>query len=111
MNADRLAELCKDQVDFTGKCQDCDCEVKVTIKRTDEGFLVTGGAVYEHTRDKFYLKCDECFEREPILKNFQPVECWSRVVGYLRPVGQWNDGKVAEFHDRKSFDVGKALAQ
>jgi hypothetical protein len=33
------------------------------------------------------------------------------VVGYLRPISQWNDGKVAEFHDRKSFDVGKALAQ
>jgi len=32
-------------------------------------------------------------------------EVYSRVVGYLRPVSQWNDGKQAEFADRRSFDV------
>jgi len=32
-------------------------------------------------------------------------EIYSRVVGYLRPVSQWNDGKQAEFSDRKSFEV------
>jgi ribonucleoside-triphosphate reductase len=26
------------------------------------------------------------------------------VVGYLRPVDQWNDGKQAEFAIRKTFD-------
>ncbi|NIO37337.1 ribonucleoside triphosphate reductase [Candidatus Bathyarchaeota archaeon] len=31
-------------------------------------------------------------------------EVYSRVVGYLRPVDQWNDGKQAEFAIRKSFD-------
>lgn len=30
-------------------------------------------------------------------------ERWSRVVGYLRPTARWNDGKLAEFHDRKMF--------
>lgn len=110
MNADRLNELCKDEIDFTGKCQDCDCEIKVVIKRTDEGFLVTGGAVYEHTRDKFYLKCDECFEREPVLKDFQPCLIFSRIVGYLTPTNQWNDGKKAEFSIRKTFDLEKALS-
>ena len=30
-------------------------------------------------------------------------EVYSRVVGYLRPVQQWNDGKRAEFFDRKTF--------
>lgn len=33
-----------------------------------------------------------------------PCEVYSRVVGYLRPVNQWNDGKQAEFLDRKLFD-------
>lgn len=33
-------------------------------------------------------------------------EVYSRVVGYLRPVKQWNDGKQAEFNDRKEFNVG-----
>ncbi|MFZ1954390.1 MAG: anaerobic ribonucleoside-triphosphate reductase, partial [Desulfobacterales bacterium] len=27
----------------------------------------------------------------------------SRVVGYLRPIKQWNDGKQAEFRRRKTF--------
>jgi len=30
-------------------------------------------------------------------------QIWSRVVGYLRPVDKWNDGKQAEFKDRKEF--------
>lgn len=31
-------------------------------------------------------------------------EVYSRIVGYLRPVDQWNDGKRAEFYDRKLLD-------
>jgi len=31
------------------------------------------------------------------------TEVYSRVVGYLRPVEQWNAGKQAEFEDRKVF--------
>ncbi len=33
------------------------------------------------------------------------TEIYSRVVGYLRPVKQWNNGKQAEFDMRKAFDV------
>ena len=33
------------------------------------------------------------------------VEIFSRVVGYLRPVQQWNPGKQSEFGDRKNFVV------
>ena len=31
-------------------------------------------------------------------------EVYSRVVGYLRPVDQWNAGKQEEFRERKTFD-------
>ena len=31
-------------------------------------------------------------------------EVYSRIVGYMRPVSQWNNGKRAEFDDRKLFD-------
>lgn len=34
----------------------------------------------------------------------QPCEVYSRIVGYLRPVGQWNKGKQAEFTDRKEYN-------
>ena len=35
-----------------------------------------------------------------------PVRCevFSRVVGYIRPVNQWNDGKQEEFRQRKTFE-------
>ena len=36
-------------------------------------------------------------------------EVYSRVVGYLRPVDQWNDGKQAEFAIRKTFDKSAVM--
>jgi ribonucleoside-triphosphate reductase len=33
----------------------------------------------------------------------ESTEVYSRVVGYLRPVKQWNSGKQAEFADRKAL--------
>jgi ribonucleoside-triphosphate reductase len=35
----------------------------------------------------------------------QKTEVYSRVVGYIRPVQQWHEGKQAEFEDRKEFVV------
>ena len=32
-------------------------------------------------------------------------EVYSRVVGYIRPVNQWNKGKKKEFSDRKTFEI------
>ena len=34
-----------------------------------------------------------------------PTEVYSRVVGYFRPVEQWNDGKKAEWKDRRFYDA------
>jgi ribonucleoside-triphosphate reductase len=36
----------------------------------------------------------------------QKCEVYSRIVGYIRPVEQWNAGKATEFGDRKEFVVG-----
>lgn len=35
----------------------------------------------------------------------EETEVYSRVVGYLRPVKQWNNGKQAEYSSRKTFKV------
>jgi ribonucleoside-triphosphate reductase len=32
-----------------------------------------------------------------------PTEVYSRVVGYFRPVQNWNAGKKEEFKDRKVY--------
>jgi len=42
-----------------------------------------------------HFKCPKC--------NAE-TEVYSRIVGYMRPVRQWNEGKQAEFKDRKLFD-------
>jgi len=34
-------------------------------------------------------------------------EVYSRIVGYLRPVGAWNDGKKAEWNVRKTYQTEK----
>jgi ribonucleoside-triphosphate reductase len=39
------------------------------------------------------------------------TEVYSRVVGYLRPIKQWNDGKQAEFVDRKTYTIPKQGTQ
>ena len=36
-----------------------------------------------------------------------PCEVYSRVVGYLRPVQQWNKGKQSEWLDRRTFQAGE----
>lgn len=37
----------------------------------------------------------------------QRCEVYSRVVGYIRPISQWNVGKQSELEDRKYFKVPK----
>ncbi len=32
-------------------------------------------------------------------------EVYSRIVGYIRPINQWNVGKQAEWCDRKTFNL------
>ncbi len=43
-----------------------------------------------------HFECPKCIVK-------QPCEVYSRVVGYLRPVKQWNKGKVQEFKERKEY--------
>jgi len=48
-----------------------------------------------------HFECPKCTIK-------QPCEVYSRVVGYLRPVGQWNKGKQQEFKERKEFKMIKS---
>ena len=36
-------------------------------------------------------------------KKRTKCEIYSRIVGYLRPINQWNEGKQAEWKERKVF--------
>lgn len=46
-------------------------------------------------------------EGEVVLKV--PCEVYSRIVGYLRPIQNWNAGKQQEFSERKTFNMERAL--
>jgi len=45
-----------------------------------------------------HFTCPKCVVK-------QPCEVYSRVVGYLRPVQHWNEGKREEFKERKEFKI------
>ena len=43
-----------------------------------------------------HFKCPKCNS---------DCDVFTRIVGYIRPVRQWNEGKTAEYEIRKTFDV------
>lgn len=45
------------------------------------------------------------------MKCGQKMETYSRIVGYYRPVQNWNKGKKHEFEKRKTFNLKKAVAK
>jgi ribonucleoside-triphosphate reductase len=47
-----------------------------------------------------HFNCEQCGAE---------CEVYSRVVGYIRPVKQWNDGKQSEFHKRKPFNLTASI--
>jgi anaerobic ribonucleoside-triphosphate reductase len=87
------------------KCHDCGKKIEIINKE------VIGGKILKYKEDggREYLvaKCEDCFKKNQALTNFQPCEVYSRVVGYIRPVQQWNDSKREEFKQRKEFKFSK----
>jgi len=83
-------------------CFDCKKKIEIENGEIKNGFLLT----YEREGDKILVfKCKDCFGKSKELRNFQPCEVYSRVVGYMRPVQQWNLGKQQEFKERKNFKI------
>ena len=46
-----------------------------------------------------HFKCPKCG---------QPAEVYSRITGYYRPVKNWNEGKLQEFSQRKTYDIANS---
>jgi ribonucleoside-triphosphate reductase len=75
-------------------CHDC----KKSIEHNEEYMPYSVGK-------QVFAKCKACHIKDSVLRNFQQTEVYSRVVGYIRPVAQWNKGKQAEFGDRSEYVV------
>ncbi len=81
-----------------------DCGKKIEIE--GEEILNGVGLLYKKDgEDLAVYKCKECYAKNPSLSNFQKCEVYSRVVGYLRPISQWNEGKQEEQKDRTTFQI------
>ncbi|MFA5355359.1 MAG: anaerobic ribonucleoside-triphosphate reductase [Candidatus Paceibacterota bacterium] len=85
-------------------CHDCKKEIEVEGEEIKNGVLLQ----YEENGEKIgVFKCSECYSKNPSLTNFRKCEVYSRIVGYLRPVQQWNEGKKAEYEARKEFKISE----
>jgi hypothetical protein len=104
---DLKEDIEKGDMHYHGVCYDCG--VNVFVEATlglDGNITISGGAVYKKKRgldDIYFFKCDSCYKKDKTLRNWEKCEVYSRVVGYLRPVQQWNVGKQAEYGMRKEF--------
>ncbi|MBO7144368.1 MAG: ribonucleoside triphosphate reductase, partial [Salinivirgaceae bacterium] len=93
---------------FVGESQLSSAAVKKLIKKVTSTFhlpYITLSPTFSICPEHGYIygehhKCPKC-EAEG-----EETDCqvYSRIVGYLRPIEQWNDGKRQEFSERKLFD-------
>jgi hypothetical protein len=85
-------------------CHDCGKKLEIEGEEIKNGLTL----VYDNNGEKIeILKCNECYEKNPRLTNFKDCEVYSRIVGYIRPVSQWNKGKKEEYQERKEFVVNQ----
>jgi len=83
-------------------CHDCGKDIEINGEEISNGVYLS----YDNVGDKINIfKCNECFEKNKSLTNFQSCEVYSRVVGYIRPVQQWHKGKRQEYGERQEFNL------
>ena len=86
-------------------CHDCGKDIEIENEELVNGVMLS----YKDSNGDVIkaLKCNDCYLKDKSLKNFRKCEVYSRVVGYIRPIRQWNLGKKEEFNQRKEFIVEK----
>ena len=83
-------------------CHDCKKEIEINGESIENGVYLN----YDNNGKIISIfKCNECYEKNPALTNFQECEVYSRVVGYIRPVQQWHKGKKQEYGERVEFGM------
>lgn len=108
-----LMEILKSEssVDLCFECHDCGDPVKVTAEKDKDAVVfkpqdgARGCSPEMNTRETaYFVKCAKCHEKDPVIRNYNPTEVYTRVVGYYRPVDAFNMGKKSEYADRKIFN-------
>ncbi len=89
-----------ENVNHVNKCHDCKTIINDINGEIENGYQLL---YKEGDREIEVFKCKECYAKNPSLSNFRECEVYSRVVGYIRPVNQWNTGKKEEYFERKEY--------
>jgi len=93
---------------FLGEKVDNIETVKSLVRKVFEKFnlpYITVTPTFSICPTHGYLSGEHFFCPKCTIK--QPCEVYSRIVGYLRPIQQWNFGKKQEFKQRKEFKISK----
>lgn len=103
----------EDHVDIAFYCHDCGKPVRVRAQKDADEIIFQpqdGAAGYYPTlangEKEYFVKCASCFEKNPKLSYYNPTEVYTRVVGYMRPVQNFNPGKKEEYSQRQNFNLG-----
>ena len=78
------------------------------VRKIAENYRIpyyTLSPTYSVCKDHGYIegevaKCPKCGKA---------TEVYSRITGYYRPIQNWNDGKLQEFEDRKTYNASKSI--
>jgi hypothetical protein len=84
--------------------------VKKLVKKIFENFklpYITITPTFSICPVHGYLPGEHFFCPKCLIK--QPCEVYTRVVGYLRPVSQFNIGKQQEYKERKMFKIRRNI--
>ncbi|MBC7074173.1 ribonucleoside triphosphate reductase [Candidatus Parcubacteria bacterium] len=93
---------------FLGERLQSGQQVKILVKKIFESFkipYITITPTFSICPVHGYISGEHFFCPKCTIK--QPCEVYSRIVGYYRPVQQWNLGKQQEFDQRKEFKIQK----
>ncbi len=84
------------------KCFDCGCDIVLNGDDIENGSLLS----YKEDGNIFFVfKCDSCLAKSKEIANYKECEIYTRIVGYLRPVKQYNLGKQQEYKERTEYKI------
>jgi anaerobic ribonucleoside-triphosphate reductase len=86
------------------ECHDCQKKIEIEDKEIKNGVILL---YKDGDKNIEVFKCNDCFKKNPALTNYKNCEVYSRIVGYLRPVQQWNVGKQQEFKERENYKLSQ----
>jgi ribonucleoside-triphosphate reductase len=88
---------------FIGEAIEDAATVSALVKKIAHGYKLP-----YFTISPTYSVCEEhgYFSGEQAVCKYcgKETEVYSRIVGYYRPIKNWNEGKKAEFDKRKTYD-------